>query len=125
MKHPDNLQDTLSINLQYKNGSIGNINYFANGAKDLSKEYVEVYQSGMTAIIDNFKELSVLSKEKTSRKKLLNQDKGQKQEVKLFIDSIRNNITGPIPYNEIYSTSLVTLKVIESIRSGQVCTISE
>jgi hypothetical protein len=48
----------------------------------------------------------------------LHQDKGQKVEVKQFIEAILNG-TGPIiPFEEIYNPSLVTFKIIEAIRSG-------
>ena len=44
------LNDTINILLSFENGSTGTISYFTNGAKSLSKEYVEVYSSGITGI---------------------------------------------------------------------------
>jgi len=52
------------------------------------------------------------------KKKLISQDKGQKEEVKRFIEAILNGTGEPIPFEEIYNTSLVTFKIIESIRTG-------
>ena len=40
---PVGCEDTVTINLQFQNGSIGTIAYFANGSKGLFKEYVEVH----------------------------------------------------------------------------------
>ncbi len=45
----------------------------------LPKEYVEVYSSGVTAVLDDFRELKVYGGRKVFRKKLLSQDKGQKR----------------------------------------------
>jgi predicted dehydrogenase len=50
---------------------------------------------------------------------LPNQDKGQKAEVASFIRSVLQGGSPPIPFDEIYSTSVVTFKALESARSGQ------
>ena len=55
----ENTDDTLNINLKFRDGSIGTICYFSNGPKSLPKEYIEIYQSGITGIIRNFKELEI------------------------------------------------------------------
>lgn len=119
VRDPLSLNDTLSILLKYQNGSIGTISYFANGSKSLPKEYIEVHQSGMSAIINDFREISIYGNGKPGRKKLLAQDKGQKEEVRLFLDSVRAGKGPPIGFEEVRSTSLVTFKILESLQSGQ------
>ena len=111
-----NLNDTLAINLKFENGSIATIAYFANGSKELPKEYLEVYGSGVTAVLDDFKELTIYSKKK-KRFKLSNQDKGHRQEVVAFLDAIKKGKPAPIPFDEIYLSSLVPFKIIESIQT--------
>jgi len=113
-----NLRDVLSVSLSYENGSIGTIMYLANGDKGVPKERVEIYAHGCTAILDDFKTLTLYSKGKKRGKKLLSQDKGQKAEVRMFLDAVINNREAPIPFSELYSTSLVTFKIIESIQKG-------
>jgi polar amino acid transport system substrate-binding protein len=119
MNSSDNLNDTLNISLTYANGSIGTISYFANGDKSLPKEWVEIYAHGSTAIIHDFKRLLMHAQGKKKGKKLLSQNKGQETEVRLFIESIVKGSGETIPFAEIYSASLVTFKIMESIRSGQ------
>jgi predicted dehydrogenase len=116
LSEPEDKQDTVNIHLTFRNGSIGTISYFANGPKSLFKEYIEVYRSGTTAVLKDFKKLEIYSN-KTFKKKLLSQDKGQKEMVKAFIDSIKNGQTSPISFEEIYTATLATIKIIESIRS--------
>jgi len=123
MREPNNLNDTLSISIRYRNGSIGVIHYFANGSKSVPKEYVEVYQSGIIAILNDFRYLSIFGHGKHFRKKLLAQDKGQKNEVKQFIETIRQGDRAPIPFEEVYNTSLASFKIIESLQSGQTITL--
>jgi predicted dehydrogenase/threonine dehydrogenase-like Zn-dependent dehydrogenase len=119
MSDPNNLNDTLSISLNYENGSVGTIHYFSNGDKSLPKERVEIFGNGVTAVLDDFKKLTIHSKGRTKDHKLLNQDKGQKVEVQQFIQSILNGSGNPITFNEIFSTSLATFKVLKSIKTGQ------
>jgi predicted dehydrogenase len=119
MTDPNHLNDTLNVNLAYQNRSIGTISYLANGDKRLAKERIEVFAHGASAIIDDFKELVVYSGGKKKKKKLISQDKGQKEEVKQFVEAIIEGRQNPIPFEEIYNTSLVTFKIIESIRTGE------
>ena len=118
MKDPNSLNDTLSVSLSYQNGSIATILYCANGNNRLPKEYVEVYANGCTAILDDFKVLKIYANNKKQVKKLLTQDKGQKNEIKQFLNAVLNGESELIPFHEIYSTSLATFKIIESIRCG-------
>ena len=118
MKNSNNFDDTLSVSLSYQNGSIATILYCANGNKLLPKELIEVYANGCTAILGDFKFLKIYANNKKRVKKLLNQNKGQKNEVKKFLQTVLNGDGALIPFNEIYNTSLVTFKIIESIRCG-------
>ena len=104
--------------MKFKNGSIGTISYFSNGSKGLAKEYVEINSSGSTAVINDFKELTIYGKGKPSKKKLLNQNKGQKEMVEAFISSIESKGKVPISLEETYLTTLATFKAMDSIYNG-------
>ncbi len=123
MKAQNDFNDILNISLSYMNGSIGTISYFSNGDKSLPKERLEVFSNGSTVVLDDFRILSIHDQGKKKVRKLLVQDKGQKAEVKLFIDAILKGTSELIPFDEICSTSLVTFKVLESLRSRQVINI--
>ena len=111
---PLGLLDTLNISLSFNNGSIANVSYFSNGSKELKKEYLEVFCNGITAVVDDFKELHIYGK-KHKRQKLINQNKGHKNEVNEFLDSIRNNLEAPIPFDEVYWSTKMAFDVIHSI----------
>jgi polar amino acid transport system substrate-binding protein len=119
MADPNYMNDTLNISMKYQNGSIGTISYFANGDKKLPKERIEIFCHGAAAIIDDFKELAIYAKGKKNRNKLISQNKGQRQEVKQFILSILKGTGELISFNEIYNTSLVTFKIVDSIKAGE------
>ncbi|MEO5571348.1 MAG: bi-domain-containing oxidoreductase [Bacteroidia bacterium] len=111
--------DTLNINLAFENGSVANISYFSNGNKNLPKEYLEIFYSGNITVIEDFISMNEFGKT-VSENKLKAQDKGHSHEVKLFLDAVKTGSPTPIPFNEIYLSSLATFKTIESIsRNGE------
>lgn len=116
---PHHNYDTLTVSLGYENGSIGSIQYFSNGSKSLAKEYVEIYKQGITVVLNDFRELIIYGKGKLLKKKHFTNDKGQKDEVRAFIDIILNGRPSLIPAEEIFNTTEVVFKIIESIRIGQ------
>ena len=120
MKHPEKFNDTININLTFENGSIGSICYFSNGDKSLPKERIEIFSNGASAIIEDFKSMIIYSKGKKVKTKLMSQDKGQKEEVYRFINTVKKGIHNDhlIPLKEIYNTSLATFRINESIQTG-------
>ncbi|AGF78355.1 putative dehydrogenase [Desulfocapsa sulfexigens DSM 10523] len=121
---PQSLNDTVSINLEFEDGSIGTIAYFANGAKSLAKEYVEIYTSGSTGIIRDYKELEIHGSGKVFRKKLMGQDKGQKKMLGDFLGAIKDGGVPPITPDEIFAVTRATFAVLESLRRREVVLLS-
>lgn len=111
---PGGQNDTLTVNMNFENGSIGSISYFSNGNKNLDKEYIEIFGSGMVVTINDFAEMITYGKQ-VKKQSLSNQDKGHKEELNLFINAISNGKASPIPFSEIYHSMLATFKVQESV----------
>ena len=83
--------DNFAINLTFEDGSTGSIIYTSKGNKKLSKERAEFFADDKTAILDNFKNLKLISNVKDETKKnMLSQDKGHKNEFKFLIENIKN-----------------------------------
>jgi len=116
---PHGFCDTVSINLGFANGSIGTVCYYANGAKSLAKEYIEVYQSGQTGILRDFKQLEIHGPRKPFRKKLFNQDKGQARMVTAFLERIKSGGPALISVEEVAAVARVTFAVTDSLRASQ------
>lgn len=117
-----NLLDTVTISLTFDNGSIASISYFSNGSKQIPKEYIEIYADGITIIIDDFKKMTIA--EKTKKKiKLSTQDKGHKNEINLFIESIKNGLPNPIPFEEIYNVTKASFYALESIKTNKLLSL--
>jgi predicted dehydrogenase/threonine dehydrogenase-like Zn-dependent dehydrogenase len=112
--------DTVAINLEFTNGSIASILYFANGDRSLAKEYVEVFQAGTCAVIRDFRELEFHGR-RPQKKRLLAQDKGQKHMIGAVFDSLENGKPAPITAAETFAVHRATFAVLESLKSGLPC----
>jgi len=112
------LNDTLNILVQFENGSSGVIGYYANGSKSMTKEYVEVFSAGMSATLNDFKELKIYGKGKPKRDKILNQNKGQKEMVNAFVNGLLNDGRAPIPFEDIVAVTKASFGVLESVKRG-------
>jgi polar amino acid transport system substrate-binding protein len=119
MRAAEHLNDTLNVSLTYHNGSIGTICYFANGNKRLPKERVEICAHGITGVLDDFKSLAIYGNGSPKTKHLFSRNKGQKNQIRSFLDAIRTGSSLPIPFPDIYNTSLITFKILESLRYGK------
>jgi predicted dehydrogenase len=118
MRDPAGHDDTVTINVGFANGSIGTLAYFANGAKKLPKEYLEIYQGGQAAVIRDFRELSLFAGGRETKTRLTSQDKGQKTMVQTFLDNLRKGGAPVIPFAEQYAVTAATFAVLRSLRTG-------
>ena len=108
--------DNVAITITFTDGSVGNLSYFANGDKGLPKEYLEVFGGGKTAVINDFKTVKLYGGSKSKTVKAMG--KGQKEEVQAFLNAIQNGLDSPIPFESIYSTTLATFKIQDSLATG-------
>ncbi len=114
-------EDNVSISIEFKDGSLGNILYTAGGDTSAGKERVEVFGSGCYGLIDGFKRAQFLKDGKKEKKGgfLSGQDKGHRSELSAFFDAIREGGSSPILFRDSYLTTLATFRAMESLRSGE------
>jgi predicted dehydrogenase/threonine dehydrogenase-like Zn-dependent dehydrogenase len=82
--------DHVSISLAFQDGSIANLNYFANGHRTYPKETLTVFAEGKTLELDNFRSLRGYGYGPFRRMKLLRQDKGHQAELQAFVDRVQS-----------------------------------
>lgn len=107
--------DTVNITLEFANGSTGVVAYYANGSKELPKEYFEAHHAGVSAVLRDFRELEWYSPRK-KREKRWSQDKGQAAMVAAFLQSIKSGGPALIPFAELRASTLASFAVLESLR---------
>ncbi|WP_419673478.1 bi-domain-containing oxidoreductase [Aliarcobacter butzleri] len=109
-------EDNVNIVLNYVNGSTATISYYAYGDNSMPKEYIEVFSSGVSMQMNDFRELTIFKGGKSSKEKSANQDKGFVNEFKAFKEAIKSG-NEAISFDSIYNTTKTTFKILESIRS--------
>lgn len=110
------LMDSVSINLEFANGSIASIGYYSNGNKNVSKERIEVFCNGTVCLIDDFKTMDILNNNGTRKIRQKGQDKGHSREFELVTDALNSGGEFPISFKEIYHSTLVTLEAVRSVK---------
>jgi predicted dehydrogenase len=116
-------EDNVSITFSFPDGSIGLVDYLANGDKSFPKERVEVFCGGQVAVLDDFVSLQTI---KDGKKKEVKgaQNKGWVEEWKVFAKCIRGGGEPPIPYDQLIGVTNATFAAVESIRKQETIKIS-
>ena len=105
--------DNVTITFTFSDGSTGTIHYFANGSKSFPKERLEVISHGKILQLDNYRKLKGYGWPNFKKMNIWRQDKGQKACVKAFIDAINENGLSPIPIDEIFEISRISIEIAE------------
>ena len=106
--------DVVSVQLAYECGSIATIHYYSNGHVAIPKERLEIFFSGKTIQINNFRSLKAFGFGKNLNKRLWSQNKGH-NEYRCFYKFSFELYTSPIPFNEIEETSKLTLELANQV----------
>ena len=116
-------EDNVSMTFTFADGSIGVVDYLANGDKSVPKERLEVFCGGMVAVLDDYVSLTTVKDGKKKEERGA-QDKGWKAEMAAFAESVRAGKEPPIPYEQMIAVTKSTFAAVESIRSGNQIEIS-
>jgi len=109
--------DSAAISLRFADGSLGNINYLANGSKSFPKERLEVFASGRVLQLDNFRKLSGFGWPGFRKMNLWRQDKGQYHCAAAFLDAVTKRGAAPISWEEIVEVSRVSIELADLLRA--------
>lgn len=103
--------DNKSIVLKYEDGSIANIQYFATGSKDISKEYMEVHFDNKTIVMDDYKSLKGYGV-KVAEITTNISEKGQFEELEALYETLSGKTTKwPIELWDMIQTTEITFNV--------------
>jgi predicted dehydrogenase len=109
-------RDNLSAAISFRDGSLANLLYLANGDRAVAKEYFEVFCGGGIARMDDFKTLSLSRDGKTETFKG-GRDKGHRREMELTIEAMEQGKDAPIPFAELLEVTEAAFAVEEAIRT--------
>ena len=111
-------EDSISVNLQFADGSVGTLEYVALGDTTLPKEWCEIHGEGSTATMDNF--CKTVCTGKLGKRKLKGkQQKGFREELEATIAAVKNGKAMPISFEEILNVTKTTFAILKAVKSGQ------
>jgi len=103
--------DNKSIVLKYEDGSIANVQYFATGSKDISKEYMEVHFDNKTIVMDDYKSLNGYGVKVNELKGSIS-EKGQFEELEALYETLSGKTSKwPIELWDMIQTTEITFNV--------------
>lgn len=111
--------DNVLISLHFANGSEGTISYLANGDRSFSKERIEVFGGGSTAVLEDFRRLELVRNgSKQTIRSRWRQDKGHAAEWAAFVKGLQERDRPAIAFEDIVCSTLATLRLDQSVAVG-------
>jgi predicted dehydrogenase/threonine dehydrogenase-like Zn-dependent dehydrogenase len=110
-------EDNVSMTFTFPDGSIGVVDYLANGDKSFPKERVEVFCGGRIGVLDDFVSLQTIYDGKKKEERGA-QNKGWVDEWKVFARTIREGGAPPIPYEQLFGVTKATFAALESLKTN-------
>jgi polar amino acid transport system substrate-binding protein len=111
-------ESNLHIQVSMVDGSKGEIFYLASGDASVSKERLEVFGCGRTAICEDFRKCHFHHSNHHQTKFKFQQDKGHAEEIQSFIDAVAGKTPPPISFESLWATTLATFRIRESLLGG-------
>jgi len=116
-------EDKMSMILGFEDGSVGTVNYFANGSKKYPKETLEVFSEGRVARLENFRRISGYGFKNFRKFKTSRQDKGHRAEFAAFVDIVTNGGDPLIPLDHLVNVTRASFAAVESAKGKGVISI--
>jgi polar amino acid transport system substrate-binding protein len=110
--------DSAVITVRFANGSVGTITYAANGDSAVPKEHLEVFSTGRTAILDNFRTLTLYRQGSAKEVTRATIDKGHREEIKQFLAAVEQGGPSPVPVEQAIAATRATFRMVESLTLG-------
>ena len=106
-------EDKMSISISLADGSVANVNYFANGSRGYPKETLTVFSEGRTLHLDNFRRLTGYGFP-GFRSMKGRQDKGHRAEAAAFVEALRRGGECPVPFSESVNATLASFAAVSA-----------
>ena len=110
--------DSIFVTLRLADGSNAAIAYLAEGDKSLAKERIEIFGSGKSFVIEDFRSATAHQDGKAKTSKLREQDKGQRNQLKAVCAMVLEGKAAPVSLEDLATTTRATFRIRESLRTG-------
>jgi len=118
------VDDNFALTVEFADGSVGALTYTACGDRSLPKERVEVFSGEATAILDDFRVLTLSRAGKSHRRRTrFGQDKGHAAELRAFLSHVDISSPEVVPFDELVASSLATLAAHRAMQTRAIVPI--
>ncbi|MFC1761269.1 bi-domain-containing oxidoreductase [Planctomycetota bacterium] len=117
--------DKMSIIMELADGSVGTVNYFANGAKSYPKEMLEIFSDGRVLRMENFRITRGFEFKGFKRFKTARQDKGHAAEMAAFVQRVKEGGEPLIPFTQLANITRASFAAVESARTREVIALDK
>jgi len=113
--------DSITAQIDFKDGSSAQILYSAEGDHAFPKETFRVFGNGIVAECENFQTLSLYHYRKRSVTKY--SSKGHAEEIAAWLSFLKGQSEHPLAYPEIRQSMRLTFAAMDSMREGRAVTV--
>ena len=108
--------DSITAQIEFADGSCGQLVYSAEGDSSWPKEICTVFGAGLTAELTNFKTLSIHRQRKHTAKEF--DGKGHAEQMAAWTGFLRGESPHPVPFDQARRSMLLTFAAVEAIQTG-------
>ena len=115
--------DSVTAQIEFADGSCGQLVYSAEGDSSWPKEICTVFGAGLTAELENFKTLAIHQRRKRTSKDYAG--KGHAEQMAAWTAFLRGESPHPIAFEEARRSMLLTFAALEAIQLGRAVTVED
>ncbi len=108
--------DSIAAQVEFSDGSCGQLVYSAEGDPGYPKETLTVFGAGLTAEITNFQQFTVHRGRKAQ--KFSYTSKGHTEQMNAWVQFLRGEADHPLPYDQAGMSMRLTFAALESIQQA-------
>ncbi len=109
--------DSITAQVEFADGSCGQIVYSAEGDSSWPKEVCTVFGAGLTAELENFKTLDIHRQRKRTSKSF--EGKGHAEQMTAWTAFLRGEAPHPVPFDAARRSMLLTFAAVEALQQGR------
>ena len=114
--------DSVTAQVEFADGSSGQLIYTGEGDATWPKEQCTVYGAGIVAELTNFQELVIRRGRKETKRRF--DGKGHAEQMAAWLAFLRGAAAHPLPYEQSRQSMALTFAVLESIQQGRSVDVS-
>jgi predicted dehydrogenase/threonine dehydrogenase-like Zn-dependent dehydrogenase len=114
--------DSVAAQVEFADGSSGQLIYTAEGDAGFPKETLTVFGAGIAAELTNFQELVVHRARKAQKSS--HSSKGHAEQMAAWAGFLRGQREHPLPYAQARTSMLLTFAVLESIQQARAVAVA-